>query len=623
MPSKRSWCWPIQATCSSFNASRAISAPTAACVFTRSYSSGVSDVGLRRTSCGTQILPTSWICAASASSATRAGDQPASSASRRTKVATRSECSPSERVARVDRPRQRPDRRQRLHPLHPVDAVTVGELVHRVRRVDDDRVAALALRRVQRPVGQPKELAAAVRMGQVGDTCRHGQVRRDPDRRGSKLRRPALGDRQRLLGVRLGEQQRELVAADAAEDVACPRAHLENPRGVHQRRVARLVPVCVVDALEVVEVEQHQRERPAVTLRTADLAFDPLLERTVVEQPGQRIARRLRQQPGARVRVRDRQADQVGERRPVAPRDRLALVLRHARQRGASPTAPGARGSGRRHRPGASPSRGRGAPVAVATASARRPGRPPVRARCHAGGAIERDQAARMPAAHPPGAHHLADARRRGTARPHPRRPRPHLQPASQPARRSPPARASPRLRSPAPARPPAARPDRAGVLRAGSLWQRSAAVRAARLGILGTDQAATAMRGTTGSAASSVAYTFTPDSEPDDLHQPQQVDVGRHQTCDLGAVVHAPLQPDQRREPGGVEPAAGQIENQMARLGAERRSRGCVRTVRPTRRRRRRAPSARCCRPTGSLLPARARPTSSVTPGNRVPPEV
>ena len=63
----------------------------------------------------------------------------------------------------------------------------------------------------------------------------------------------------------------------------------------------------------MVEVEEHERKGPAVTLRTSDLALDALLERAMVEEAGQRIARRLSQETCARVGVRDRQPHEVGE----------------------------------------------------------------------------------------------------------------------------------------------------------------------------------------------------------------------------------------------------------------------------------------------------------------------
>ena len=53
--------------------------------------------------------------------------------------------------------------------------------------------------------------------------------------------------------------------------------------------------VGIVDALEVIEVEQYERERPFVPLRTPNLVLDPLLEGAMIQKTGERIAGGLRQ----------------------------------------------------------------------------------------------------------------------------------------------------------------------------------------------------------------------------------------------------------------------------------------------------------------------------------------
>jgi hypothetical protein len=88
---------------------------------------------------------------------------------------------------------------------------------------------------------------------------------------------------------------------------------LEEGRGLHQCGVSCLVTVGIVDALEVVQVEEHQCERPSVALRTGNFALDPLLEGAMIEQAGQRIAGGLRQQVRTRVGVCDREPGEVRE----------------------------------------------------------------------------------------------------------------------------------------------------------------------------------------------------------------------------------------------------------------------------------------------------------------------
>ena len=68
----------------------------------------------------------------------------------------------------------------------------------------------------------------------------------------------------RALAVGLGQQERELVAADAEHAVAAARALGQHRRDLPQRLVAGGVPVAVVQLLEPVEVADHQRERVPV-----------------------------------------------------------------------------------------------------------------------------------------------------------------------------------------------------------------------------------------------------------------------------------------------------------------------------------------------------------------------
>jgi hypothetical protein len=63
--------------------------------------------------------------------------------------------------------------------------------------------------------------------------------------------------------------------------------------------------VGVVDPLEVVEVEQQQRERVAVPPVRCDLALQPLLERAVVEATGEAVdAREVLQHGGRAAQLR-------------------------------------------------------------------------------------------------------------------------------------------------------------------------------------------------------------------------------------------------------------------------------------------------------------------------------
>ena len=118
---------------------------------------------------------------------------------------------------------------------------------------------------------------------------------------------------------RLGHDHRELVAADAAADV--DRADLvpEPLRDLGEDGVAREVPDPVVDRLEVVEVEDEERQPAVVALRPEGLAAERLVEVALVEEPGERV--RLRELPRLAVapRVLDR-GDAASRRSARSPR---------------------------------------------------------------------------------------------------------------------------------------------------------------------------------------------------------------------------------------------------------------------------------------------------------------
>ena len=87
--------------------------------------------------------------------------------------------------------------------------------------------------------------------------------------------------------VGVGQDQRELVAADAGEHVAVAEDAAQCLADAREQLVAGCVPERVVDLLEPVEVEQQQRSGAPVPARPADLALELLLEAPAAEQPGQ------------------------------------------------------------------------------------------------------------------------------------------------------------------------------------------------------------------------------------------------------------------------------------------------------------------------------------------------
>ena len=102
----------------------------------------------------------------------------------------------------------------------------------------------------------------------------------------SRQRSATCGGR-RLVGA--GEQQHELVAAVAGDLVVRAQLALQHAGDAAQQLVAGGVAARVVDALEVVEVEDHGAERVPVAARAGDLLADAQLHRAVVEDAGQRV----------------------------------------------------------------------------------------------------------------------------------------------------------------------------------------------------------------------------------------------------------------------------------------------------------------------------------------------
>ena len=78
-------------------------------------------------------------------------------------------------------------------------------------------------------------------------------------------------DVRRVLGMpQLGEDDRELVAADAGHRVVLADAVAEALRHLQQQLVAGRVAEGVVDGLEVIEVDEHHRQRLPAAARAID-----------------------------------------------------------------------------------------------------------------------------------------------------------------------------------------------------------------------------------------------------------------------------------------------------------------------------------------------------------------
>ena len=104
----------------------------------------------------------------------------------------------------------------------------------------------------------------------------------------------ALEHRQHAVGlVEIGQQQAELVAAEAGERVRVADRAADALGDLDQQLVAGGVAERIVDLLEAVEVHQQDRQLGVVAPRVADRLADALAEQDPVGQPGERIVQRL------------------------------------------------------------------------------------------------------------------------------------------------------------------------------------------------------------------------------------------------------------------------------------------------------------------------------------------
>src|SRR5919204_1271870 len=192
-------------------------------------------------------------------------------------------------VACIDGPGET---RSRPQPRRPVAAG--GELLQ-LRELDGigavaaGLVLTVLLGPVEGAVDEPEKLVSLARV--VG---RHGDARADGDRpHVLEIERRDPVDDRLSGGHRLGllvtrEEDRELVSAEAEGFT-----RLSQPcRDQGQNTVAGGMAEAVVDALEVVDVDEADAERAAVAQRVLELAGEALVKVAVVAKPRQRIRER-------------------------------------------------------------------------------------------------------------------------------------------------------------------------------------------------------------------------------------------------------------------------------------------------------------------------------------------
>ena len=158
------------------------------------------------------------------------------------------------------------------------------------------------------------------------------------------------------------QQQGELVAAQAPDDIATAHGGGHGHGEQADRRVAGGVAVGVVDRLEAVQIRQHQDARPAVTARVGQLPAQVAQEAAAVEQAGQFVGHAQPLQLGNPCALVGQHLLRLGDQhqgpfQQQAGRRGVGGIERHAgqpvkapRQRLGRRRVGGARGEGERHR---------------------------------------------------------------------------------------------------------------------------------------------------------------------------------------------------------------------------------------------------------------------------------
>ncbi|PKQ14572.1 MAG: hypothetical protein CVT68_11205, partial [Actinobacteria bacterium HGW-Actinobacteria-8] len=181
------------------------------------------------------------------------------------------------------------------HPVYPgsllVESMAQlgGALLDDPVTLDHGAVAPRLLGFVERGVGPPQQLLE----GCPGPTLDRSEARRErrqitPTDAGLELPPDRADDPQDRVGRRAREDDDELLAAEARDDVPAAHRGGQALREHAQSAVAGLVAEGVVEALEVVEI-RHDEGHGAPGPRRATVLD---VEAAAVEEPGQRVRRR-------------------------------------------------------------------------------------------------------------------------------------------------------------------------------------------------------------------------------------------------------------------------------------------------------------------------------------------
>ena len=164
------------------------------------------------------------------------------------------------------------------------------------RLEDLEPVLALALGHVQRDVGAAQQFVGGLRprrQDRDADARVDEQLLTAPDERGLQdgQQPPSDVGRRRDPGRdgRILDKDSELVAAHPRDRVPGAEGRAQALGDADQDGVALAVPQAVVDRLEVVEIDEEDRQRPRIALVERQGVVQPIDEERAVGKAGQRV----------------------------------------------------------------------------------------------------------------------------------------------------------------------------------------------------------------------------------------------------------------------------------------------------------------------------------------------
>ena len=95
-----------------------------------------------------------------------------------------------------------------------------------------------------------------------------------------------------VLRAGVEQDHTELLASVASDDIRSPQSILKQTRKRAQNFVPRKMPIAVIDALEVIDIQKQERARPSIPLLPGQGLVQPILEQRPVRQTGEAVVER-------------------------------------------------------------------------------------------------------------------------------------------------------------------------------------------------------------------------------------------------------------------------------------------------------------------------------------------